>query len=186
MRLPLELPDRPPTFDGVTLRGFREIDVPMVLDLSTDPYVPKTGSLPGHATRDEALAYIARQHDRLVTGAGYSFCIALDGTDEPVGQAGLWLQAIDEGRATAGYSIAPFARGRGLAGRALTALTVFAWTVPEVQRVELYVEPWNVASVRTAETAGYTSEGLLRRHQVTGGKRVDMHLYAASRPPEAI
>jgi RimJ/RimL family protein N-acetyltransferase len=38
-----------------------------------------------------------------------------------------------------------------------------------------------VASVRTAELAGYEREGLLRSHQEIGGKRVDMFLYAAIR-----
>lgn len=78
MDLPLELPDECPTFDGVRLRAFRDTDVPMLLDLSTDPYVPATGSLPANATPEEALAYIERQRDRLVTGAGYSFCAAVE------------------------------------------------------------------------------------------------------------
>ena len=71
-------------------------------------------------------------------------------------------------------------RGRET-GQALVALTAFAWSVPEVHRIELYIEPWNEASVKTAEFAGYQREGLLRRHQVIDGKRVDMLLYAVTR-----
>lgn len=182
MDLPLRLPDERPSFDGVTLRPFAETDVPMLLDLSTDPYVPLIGTLPPHTDENGARAYIARQHERLVTGAGYSFCAAIEDTDEAIGQAGLWLSAIAQGRVTAGYVIAPAARGRGLARKALTALTAFAWTVPEVERIELYIEPWNEASTHTAQAAGYLHEGLLRSHQAIGGKRVDMHLYAAIRP----
>ena len=84
----------------------------MVRELSTDPYVPLTTSLPPYADHAEALAYVARQHDRLQTGAGYSFCIARADTDEALGQAGLWLGAIEHGRATAGYCVVPAARGR--------------------------------------------------------------------------
>ena len=40
------------------------------------------------------------------------------------------------------------------------------------------VEPWNAASWRTAGSAGYQREGLLRSHQEIGGHRVDMFLYA--------
>ncbi len=154
----------------------------MLLDLAADPYVPLTGTLPGDADRDEALRYIQRQHERLVTGAGFSFCVALKESDGGVGQAGLWLKSIDAGRATAGYAIAPASRGMGLGGQALRALTDFAWTLPEVHRIELFIEPWNVASQRTAETAGYEREGLLRNHQEIGDRRVDMLLYAAVRP----
>jgi len=60
-------------------------------------------------------------------------------------------------------------------------LTTFAWGVPELHRVELYIEPWNVASARTAEAAGYQREGLLRSQQVIGGRRVDMMIYSALR-----
>jgi ribosomal-protein-alanine N-acetyltransferase len=50
-----------------------------------------------------------------------------------------------------------------------------------LHRIELYIEPWNVASVRTAERARYQREGLLRSHQEIGGRRRDMLLYAIIR-----
>ncbi|MGC5584374.1 GNAT family N-acetyltransferase [Ornithinimicrobium sp. W1665] len=182
MPTPLVLPRVRPGWGAVHLRPFTADDVPMLMDLSTDPYVPLTGTLPGDADRESALDYVRRQHERLVTGAGFSFCVALRETDEAVGQAGLGLRSVASGRATAGYAVAPVHRGRGLAAHALAALTAFAWTLPEVHRIELYIEPWNVASVRTATTAGYAHEGRLRSHQEVGGRRVDMLLYAALRP----
>ncbi|TWP34551.1 GNAT family N-acetyltransferase [Leekyejoonella antrihumi] len=179
MELPLRMPRNLPRHGEVRLRAFNDRDVGMLLNMSTDPYVPLIGTLPANTDRAGALGYIERQHDRLATGTGYSFCIALTTTDQAVGGAGLWLTSIEQGRATAGYAIAPRHRGRGLAGEALRALTTFAWTLPEVQRIELYIEPWNTASERTAQTADYQCEGLLRSHQVIDGNRVDMLLYAA-------
>lgn len=172
------MPPQQPVHGAVRLRPFTADDVPMLLDLATDPYVPLTGTLPGNADKAQALEYIERQHERLVTGAGFSFCVALRESDTAVGQAGLWLRSIDTGRATAGYAIAPSSRGKGLAGHALTALTAFAWTLPQVDRIEVHIEPWNIASQRTAETAGYEQEGLLRSHQEIGARRVDMLIYA--------
>lgn len=154
----------------------------MLLDLSGDPYVPSTGTLPGNTDEAGAMAYIQRQHQRLVTGAGFSFCVALTEGDVAVGQAGLWLRSRGEGRAKAGYAIAPRHRGQGLAARALTALTGFAWSLEGIHRIELYIEPWNTASVRTADAAGFMREGLLRSHQEIGGRRADMLLYATTRP----
>ena len=58
----------------------------------------------------------------------------------------------------------------------------FAWSLPELHRIELYIEPWNAASWRTAGSAGYQREGLMHSHQEIGGRRVDMLLYAAIRP----
>lgn len=88
---------------------------------------------------------------------------------------------METGRAQVGYGIAPAARGQNTASDALRALTAFAWTIPVLHRVELYIEPWNTASIRTAERAGYEHEGLLRNHQEIAGKRSDMLLYASVR-----
>ena len=155
----------------------------MVLDAATDPYVATISSLPAGATAHQAAEWIQRQRGRLGDGAGFSFCIADRDTNRALGWIGLWTRAhLAHGRATAGYVLAPSAGGRRLAQDALRALTVFGWTVPRLQRIELYIEPGNTGSLRTAEAAGYAREGLLRRHQEIAGVRRDMLLYAAIRP----
>jgi [ribosomal protein S5]-alanine N-acetyltransferase len=174
-------PADPPAYGPVVLREFADGDVPMVRELSTDPYVPLIGTLPANASEREALEWIDRQRGRLAEGTGFSFVIAEAGTDRALGGTGLWLAPLAHGRATAGYSVAPSARGRGIAAAALIALTRFAWTIPALYRIELYIEPWNTGSVRTAERAGYEREGLLRSHQEIGGLRRDMLLYATIR-----
>jgi ribosomal-protein-alanine N-acetyltransferase len=179
-RLPL-WPTGPVAQGPVVLREFSDADLPMVQELSTDPYVPLIGSLPANATRQEAQDYIDRQRGRLAEGVGFSFAIAEADTDRGLGGIGLWLAGLDEGRATAGYCVAPSARQRGVASAALMALTAFAWTIPALHRIELYIEPWNTGSVGTAELAGFEREGLLRSHQVIGGRRRDMLLYAVIR-----
>jgi len=170
-----------PAHGPVVLRAFDADDLPMAQELSTDPYVPLIGTLPPRAGPAEAAAWIARQQDRWAEGAGFSFAIAEAGTSRAVGAVGLWLRDLPQGRATAGYAVAPGARGRGLAAAALVAVTGFGWTIPQLHRVELHVEAWNTASVRTAERAGYLREGLLRSHTEIGGQRRDMLLFAAVR-----
>jgi [ribosomal protein S5]-alanine N-acetyltransferase len=161
--------------------GWREAQVKVFRELSTDPYVPLIGTLPANASQQEAQAWIDRQRDRLAEGAGFPFAIAEADTGRAVGSVGLWLAALAHGRATAGYSVTPSARGRGIAAAALTALTGFAWTIPALYRIELYIEPWNTGSVKAAERAGYEREGLLRSHQEIGGRRQDMLLYTVIR-----
>lgn len=48
---------------------------------------------------------------------------------------------------------------------------VVAWALKDlgIARVELFIEPDNAASIRTAERAGFVREGLLRRWQMIGG-----------------
>jgi ribosomal-protein-alanine N-acetyltransferase len=174
-------PAWPVTHGPVALREFSDLDIPMLMEMSTDPYIPLIGTLPADASEQEAHEFIQRQRGRLTEGTGFSFVIAEAHTGHAVGTIGLWLRQLATGRATAGYSVAPSARGQGIAGAALIALTSFAWTVPGLHRVELHIEPWNTGSVKAAERAGYQREGLMRGHQEIGGQRRDMLLYASLR-----
>jgi RimJ/RimL family protein N-acetyltransferase len=164
------------------LRGFTDDDIYLAFELGDDPYVPLIGSLPARPTAEQALEWISRQRGRLAEGKGLSFAIADAESDQAVGAIGLWLQNLSAGRATAGYSVAPAHRGRGTASSALRALTAFAWTIPGLHRIELYIEPWNSNSSRVAEATGFRREGLLRSHQEIWGTRRDMLIYAMTRP----
>lgn len=152
---PLPWPVVAPAWGTVVLHRFTPADLGMLRDLATDPYVALIGTLPHRADEAQALAYVARQLSRTEQGVGWSFCVASAAGDEALGGAGLWVVPDDPHVVTAGYSVAPRARGRGVATQALRALVGFAWTLPDVERVELRVEPGNTASLRVAEAAGF-------------------------------
>ncbi|MGO1183740.1 MAG: GNAT family N-acetyltransferase [Micrococcaceae bacterium] len=174
------LPTKMPRLDDgfARLRPFEERDVEVVMSVASDSLIPLITSVPTSGTREDAVAYIARQHSRLSSGTGYSFAIADAATDMAVGQIGLWLGDIGEGRASTGYWIAPERRGRGFARAALSILTTWALSLNEVHRLQLFVEPRNEGSWRTAESCGYDREGLLRSWQQVGQDRKDMYVYS--------
>jgi ribosomal-protein-alanine N-acetyltransferase len=153
----------------------------MAMDLSLDPYVPTIGTLPPHATLEQAQQWVARQQSRYTEGVGFSFAVIDVVQGRCAGFVGLWIRELSSGRAAVGYGVAPSFRGRKLATDAVRAVTKFGWTIPELHRIELYIEPWNTASSRTAEHAGYLREGLLKSHQEIGGQRRDMLLYSKVR-----
>jgi ribosomal-protein-alanine N-acetyltransferase len=173
-------PDPLPSYGSVVLRPFRPDDLPLVEALAGDPYLPLIGSIPSPYSEAEGLAYLERQHQRLADGTGYSFAIADRATDRALGGAGLWLQAPVD-RATLGYAVAPADRGRGVATQALMALTAFGWSLSALTRLELYIEGWNVGSIRAAERCGFTLEAHLPAHTVIGGVRRDMLRYVLER-----
>lgn len=175
-------PTTPPACGPVVLREFTEEDAHLAAELGDDPYIPLIGSLPARPTAEQALEWIHRQRGRLAEGAGFSFAVADAESDRALGAIGLWLWNLPAGRASVGYSVSPAHRGRGIASSAVKAVTGFAWTIPALHRVELYIEPWNSGSIHVAEAAGYEREGLLRSHQEIGGARRDMLLYATTRP----
>ena len=176
MCLPTTMPviEAPP----VRLRGFTYGDLPAVLDASTDPEIPRTTTVPTTDDSDAARAFVDRQATRLSDGIGCSFAIADATSDIAVGQVGLWVHGLRDGRASIGYWVAPSHRRRGWATHALRAISRWGFGLPGLERLELYVEPWNEASWRCAERAGYRREGLLRSWQAVGGQRRDMYMYA--------
>lgn len=175
----LAWPEEEPGDGPAVLRAFRPDDVAMARDMATDPSVPPIGTLPAYADEVQALAWIDRQHERFTDGRGFSFAIADATSGEAAGVIGLTLR--EHGRASVGYTVAPRARGGRLATHALRALVEFAWTLPDLFRLEAYVEPANTASIATAEAAGFEREGLLRSCLPLGGRRRDMALYARVR-----
>jgi ribosomal-protein-alanine N-acetyltransferase len=71
--------------------------------------------------------------------------------------------------------------GKGIATRALRAMTDYAFTQHDLVRIQAGVFDYNPASARVLEKAGYTFEARLRRSVFKDGKIVDMLLYAILR-----
>lgn len=179
--MPTELtPLQLPTLTGrhIRLRAFRPSDASLIQAASSDDLIPLISSVPTSTAHDEAIAFIDRQHDRLITRAGYSFAVADLESNDPVGQIGLWLHDIKDNRANIGYWIAKDHRRRGYAADALATVVDWALGMTEIDRLELYVEPWNEGSWRTAENVGLKREGLLRKWQEVGTVRKDMFMYS--------
>jgi [ribosomal protein S5]-alanine N-acetyltransferase len=74
--------------------------------------------------------------------------------------------------------VAPWARGQGVAARALRLLCRFGFDQLRLARVEVTIEPENTASRATAEAVGFREEGLLRSYLTIAGARRDMLMYS--------
>ncbi|MEV6212524.1 GNAT family N-acetyltransferase [Kitasatospora sp. NPDC051914] len=173
---PLDVPELA-TDGGLTLRPWCLADLDLVREASQDDYIPLITTVPTQYSEAEGVAFIERQWGRAATGAGYPFVIV--GEDgKPVGAVGLWLRSIGEGRASLGYWVVESGRGRRAAEAGLSAVVRWAVAALGIPRLELYVEPWNAASLKTAERVGFRREGLLRSWQPVGDERRDMFMYS--------
>ncbi|SES45319.1 GNAT family N-acetyltransferase [Actinokineospora terrae] len=162
-----------------TLREWSHDDIEVLREAATDPYIPAITTVPQPFDPATAAAYIDRQKDRARAGTGYSF-VVVEGS-RPIGNIGPWLRDLDLGRASIGYWLVPSARGKGTATRILTTLSDWAFATLHIPRLELYVEPWNTASLRAAQKAGFREEGLLRSWQEIGDNRADMLMFSRIR-----
>ncbi|MGZ4604243.1 MAG: GNAT family N-acetyltransferase, partial [Kineosporiaceae bacterium] len=107
---------------------------------------------------------------------GAVFAVVDAASGKPVGSIG--GHGMKDGVAHVGYWTAPAARGRGLTGDALRTLTRWFLRNGGAARVELVVEPANTGSIRVAETAGFTREGVLRQRLLIHGRRADVVMYS--------
>jgi RimJ/RimL family protein N-acetyltransferase len=167
-----------PLSDGVvSLRHWRRDDAPALVAACQDPEIPRWTSVPVPYTAEDARAYLAALPPAMVDGARCSFALVADG-DEPVGNIGFPRLSWPDERAEVGYWLAAPARGRGLVTRAVRLIT--EWGLREVgfHRIELLAATENPASLRVAERAGFTREGLLRSYALAHGVRLDMVMFS--------
>jgi len=173
--VPLAYPDPPLADDLVSLRPWRRSDIATVVEASRDPYIPKVTTLPAPFTRGAGERWLDRQGARSRSGVGVSLAIAEPSSDEAVGAVVLMHRG--GGVHGLGYWLLSTARGRGLASRAVGLVVGWALAEPAVAELEALVEPWNEASIRVAERAGFTRDRLLRAEISVAGREADVVRY---------
>lgn len=77
-----------------------------------------------------------------------------------------------------GYSMDERFAGRGIATEAVRLVLEFGFQTLNIHRIEAYVAPQNLASVRVLEKSGFVREGLLRQLLFINGVWVDHYMYA--------
>ncbi len=151
--------------DGVvTLRAWEPDDAPAVHAACQDPVIARFLPIPQPYTEADAEAYVARRRADWDGDRERSFAITDATTGEVLGSIARHRAA--EHRAELGYWLAPGARGRGVATRALRLVSSWSLEVTGLVRLELFTHPENRASQGVAERAGFTFEGIRRAWDV--------------------
>lgn len=95
-----------------------------------------------------------------------------------VGSIGMFHVDWDARSTEIGYGVRPDRRRRGYASEALAGVARWALTEGGMQRVWLTANTDNIASLRTAEKAGFTHEGTMRRAALEDDGPHDLALYS--------
>lgn len=176
------LPSRLELTDGVvTLRRWRSADAVDVQRACDDPLTSRWLPVPSPYRIEDATFYLDVLTPGLWSdGSSAELAVTDAGTGELLGAAGLKLagrRALGFGEI--GYWTAPWARSRGVAGRASALLARWGLEDLGLTRVELLADVQNIASQRAAEKAGFVREGVARqsRHDRDGSPQ-DMVLFS--------
>jgi RimJ/RimL family protein N-acetyltransferase len=177
----LHWPDEPPTLRGssVVLRPWRTDDVDAVHEACQDADIQRWTTVPSPYRREHATSFVGDfARSRWASGEGAPLCIS-DGADGGVlGACDLVRISSHDRVAEIGYWSAPWARHRGAATEAVDLLARWALEQVGFDRLELLIDPENLASRRVAERVGAGLEGILRHKALIRGERRDMAIYA--------
>lgn len=170
----MRAPD-PQLADGeVALRPWTLDDVEEIVRCCNDPLVARfIPVIPVPYTEQDAHDYVGRND------ADEELNLAVtDSAGTVLGAVGISLKAADAAIAEIGYWLAPEARGRGAATRALRLLA--AWTLRElsIERLQLTTDVDNEASQRVAARVGFQREGVLRAWYDRRGERRDAVMFS--------
>ncbi|MCB0533163.1 MAG: GNAT family N-acetyltransferase [Lewinellaceae bacterium] len=108
-----------------------------------------------------------------------SFLLVLKSTNETIGRCGFHNWYAQHHRAEIGYALAKeeFKR-KGYMREAVHAVLKYGFEVMHLNRVEAYIGPGNIASLRIVAKYGFTQEGVLRQHYAVGGEFQDSIIFS--------
>ena len=154
------------TTPGLLLRPWAEQDIPAMVTAHRDPVMRQWLRHPV-ATADEARHVIRTRRADSDAGTGFSFAVLLAGpgvSGDLVGSVSIRGLADAAASGEVGYWVTAPARGRGIAPRAVDAVSEWAFRLPRrrpLERLELLHSVGNAASCRVAEKARFTFSAVL-------------------------
>jgi RimJ/RimL family protein N-acetyltransferase len=180
--VPSLTPPEPPLSDGVvTLRPFSLADVPSVTEACQDREISRwTAQIPWPYTEEDAIGWISRHPAMWQEGVR----AIIDQDAQFLGTIG--LGSIDRSALLAGvgYWVAPWARNRGVATRALQLLAIWAFETLGLSTLGLTTMLGNLASERVAVKAGFAMVGVEEGFSpsVAPDKRFDVKHWVRAAP----
>lgn len=161
------------------IRPWRKSDLDALLRHANNAKIAANlrDQFPHPYTRRDAVDYL-----NYVREMDVPMSFAVEYAGEAVGGIGFKL-GTDIARLSVemGYWIGESFWGRGIASRAVTASSEWAFDAYKVVRIFATVFSHNRASIRVLEKSGFTPEGTLRRSAIKNGEILDQIMYAKLR-----
>lgn len=165
-------PVEPVLSDGtVTLRIHRDSDLEAVVAQCRDPQMQRWTRVPVPYEERHGVEWIAARRREWTSADAPDRALAIELQGRLAGS--LNLRTDGAGAASVGYGLAPWARGRGVTGRALALMLPWGFEHLDLDVVHWSAGVGNWASRRVAWRSGFRVEGRVRGWLSLGGRRTD-------------
>lgn len=154
-------------------------DAPAIFDsYAQDPEVTRYLVWKPHKNIRETEQFLLACRQLWHTGKDYAYAITLKENDKLIGMFGLHPMNL---KIEVGYVLARPYWSKGYMTEVLRAVIEWAFSQPDIFRVQAICDVDNIASARVMEKAGMTREGLLQRyvlHPNISDEPRDAYIYA--------
>jgi ribosomal-protein-serine acetyltransferase len=169
---------RLPISEDVHLRLLEDSDAPELQSVveANRGYLARWLPWAAAQTLEESEAFIRRTREQVLRNDGFQLAIVGDGGIEGV----VGFHSVDWGNRSTmiGYWLAESAQRRGTMTAAVRNLTEHAFTVWELNRVEIQAAAGNERSRAIPERLGFREEGTLRQAERVGDRFLDSVVYS--------
>ena len=174
----LAFPDPPLHDDAIRLRQWVPADVEAALVATRDRLITRFTRIRADQTVEDVRQFYAGQESAREAGEALQLAISDRTGDELLGTIALLRFDWPDRRCEIGYWVASWARGRGVATRAVNLLAPWSLRTLGLARLTLTADLENVASQRVAERCGFHREGVLRAYEQAHGSARDLVIYS--------
>lgn len=143
----------------LTLQRLRPEDAEEVFySYASKPEVTRFLTWPTHSSIADARSFLAYADQAWLRGEEFSFGLRLNTNNRLIGA---FAVRNDDGRMEVGYALAPAFWSQGLATEACTGMVNYLRKLPDVYRIQSFVDEENVASARVLLKSGFIEEARL-------------------------
>ncbi|MCB0882107.1 MAG: GNAT family N-acetyltransferase [Thermoleophilia bacterium] len=168
-------PDPPLSDDALALRVPSDAFLADVAEACSDPEIARWTTVPDPYTEADGRAFLALVDRDWAEGNAATFMFARHGAARLDGMVS--LSFVADGIGVVGYWTAPWARGEGLATRALVLITGWGLGAAGLARIDLATLLGNRGSERVAQKAGYAGGQVVPRAVEQRGVRRPVRLW---------
>ena len=163
------------------LRPIKKSDAEDLYEIFSDSDVMRYYDLLPFKSMDEAK----RQADFFMQGLKNKtmvrWGIELKESKKLVGTCGFFSFSKDDKKAEMGYELNKNFQGQGIMSEAIRLILDFIFSATDINRIEAFIEPPNLASQNLVKKIGFVKEADLREYELCRGSLIDISLWALLR-----